>query len=63
MSLRKSIKHGKEHRKPWRGSKNFDKSCRNHGGCDYCKDNRLYSSNKAMEAIKEQLKESNYGKR
>lgn len=60
MSLRKAIQHGKEHRKPWRGSKNFDKSCRNHGGCDFCKDNRLYSSNKAMEAVKEQLKETTY---
>ena len=58
MSLNKSIKHGKEHRKPYRGSKNFDKSCRNHGGCDFCKDNRLYSTNKAFEAAKQQLKET-----
>lgn len=56
MSLRKAIKYGKEHRKPYKGSKDFDKSCRNHGGCDYCKDNRLYSANKALEAAKEQMK-------
>lgn len=31
MSLDKSIESGKEHRKPWQGSKNFDKTCRNHG--------------------------------
>ena len=57
MSLEKSIKHGKEHRKPYRGSKAFDKSCRNHGGCDFCKDGRLYSSNKRKEAADEKLKE------
>ena len=57
MSLEKSINSGKEHRKPYRGSKRFDKSCRNHGGCDYCKDGRLYSTNKKLEAMKEKLKE------
>lgn len=41
MSLQKAIKHGKEHSKPYTDSKAFDKSCRNHGGCDFCKDNRL----------------------
>lgn len=60
MSLEKAIEYGKDRRKPYTDSKRFDKSCRNHGGCDYCKDNRLYSSNKALEAIKEQLKESKY---
>lgn len=46
MSMDKAIEHGKEHRKPWRGSnrsKNFDKTCRNHGSCDYCKFNRLHT--------------------
>ena len=33
MSLDKAIKHGKEHRKPYRGAKAVDKSCRNHGSC------------------------------
>lgn len=56
MSLDKAIQHGKERRKPWRGSKNFDKTCRNHGGCDWCKENRLYSTNKELERCKEQLK-------
>ena len=57
MSLDKSINSGKEHGKTYRGSKRIDKSCRNHGGCDYCKDGRLYSSNKKLEAMKEKLKE------
>ena len=60
MSLDKAIEHGKERRKPWRGSKNFDKTCRNHGGCDWCKANRLYSTKKAMDAFNEKLKGVTY---
>lgn len=57
MPLDKAILHKKEHRKPWRGSKNFDKTCRNHGGCDWCKANRLYSSTKELERYREQMKD------
>jgi len=46
MSLDKAIKHGKEKRKPYRKSKAFDHTCRNHGSCSYCRDNRLFSTNK-----------------
>ena len=42
MSLDKSIAHGKERRKPYRGSKAFDPSCRNHGGCPWCEENRKH---------------------
>lgn len=59
LSLDESIESGKEHRKPWRGSKNFDKTCRNHGGCNWCKGNRLYSTTKELERCKEQLKGEN----
>ena len=60
MSMDKAIEHGKEHRKPWRGSarsKNFDKTCRNHGSCDYCKFNRLHTFMKNDAAAKSKLKE------
>lgn len=56
MSLDKAIESGKERRKPFRGSKRVDITCRNHGSCDYCKGNRLYSTKKAMDAAKEQMK-------
>jgi hypothetical protein len=59
MSLDKAIDHRKEHRKQYYGSKAFDCSCRNHGSCDWCKENRLYASTKRMNAIKEQLGELN----
>ena len=42
MSLDKAIEHGKEHRKPYRKSQRFDKSCRNHGGCPWCEGDRLH---------------------
>ena len=51
MSLDKAIKYGKEHRKPYRGSKSIDKTCRNHGGCDYCKSNRLHKHKRRMKPI------------
>lgn len=56
MSLDKAVEHGKDHRKPYRGSKCIDKTCRNHGSCTYCKDNRLYSIKKTLEAAKDQMK-------
>ena len=40
--LDKAIEHGKEHRKPYRGSKAIDYFCRNHGGCSWCEENRKH---------------------
>lgn len=34
----------KDHRKPYRGSKNFARSCRNHGSCGWCRDNRTHKN-------------------
>lgn len=42
MSLDKAIEHGKEKRKPYYGTKAYDCTCRNHGSCDWCKENRLH---------------------
>ena len=42
MSLDKAIAHGKEHRKPYRGAKATFASCRNHGGCPWCEENRKH---------------------
>ena len=42
MSLNKAIKHGKEHRRPYTGSKAVDGTCRNHGGCLWCEENRQH---------------------
>lgn len=48
MSLDKAILSGKEHRKQYRKSKAVDKTCRNHGACPYCKNNRLHSTKVRM---------------
>ena len=42
MSLDKAIEHGKEKRKPYRGSKAIDATCRNHGGWLWCEENRKF---------------------
>ena len=42
MSLDKAIEHGKEKRKPYKGSKAIDPTCRNHGGCPWCEENRKH---------------------
>ena len=42
MALDKAIEHGKEKRKPYYGSKAFDGTCRNHGTCKWCEENRKY---------------------
>lgn len=57
MSLDKAIIHGKEYRKPYRKSKRFYKSCRNHGSCYYCRDNRLHNRNETDEDSKLKIKE------
>ena len=46
MSLDKAIQYGKEHRKPYRGAKAIDCTCRNHGSCGWCEGNRLYNTKK-----------------
>lgn len=46
MSLDKAILHGNEKRKPYRGSKVIDCTCRNHGSCTWCRDNRLHKFRK-----------------
>ena len=52
MSLDKAIQHKKEHRKAYHGVKAIDPTCRNHGSCEWCNENRHYQSNKEIERCK-----------
>lgn len=61
MSLNKAIEHKKERRKPYTGGKAIDKRCRNHGDCDWCKDNRTHSRTKKELASKQYLEEYEEG--
>ena len=55
MSLDKAIQSGKEKRQPYRGSKRFGYSCRNHGSCPYCQSGRKHNFLKRLPAdLKEQ---------
>jgi hypothetical protein len=57
MSLWKSIYYGKEYRKPYRGAKAFDVSCRNHGSCGWCYDNKTFFDRKARKFADDELRE------
>lgn len=55
--LDKAVKYGKEKRKPYRGSKACDKTCRNHGSCEWCTGNRLYKIKKQEEKTLDKMRE------
>lgn len=62
MSLEKAIQHGKEKRKRYYNSADFDHSCRPHGGCPYCENNRLFATKKAkLHANKEEQENEFFG--
>ncbi len=62
MSLNKAIASGKEHRKPYRGGKSIAKSCRNHGGCPWCLENRRHKDTKKIEKMIDMMEEFLYNK-
>ncbi|MBR2258178.1 MAG: hypothetical protein IJ899_12780 [Blautia sp.] len=57
MGLEKAIIHGKEYRKPYTGAKAVSRSCRNHGGCQWCEENRKYRYRKENEKTAQMLAE------
>jgi hypothetical protein len=60
MSLDKAIKHKKEKRQEYRGSKRWDSSCRCHGGCGYCESNRTHFDKKARVGANQREQETEY---
>jgi hypothetical protein len=60
MGMEKAIASGKEHRKPYRGSKAIDCTCRNHGSCGWCLGNRMYKYQKNLEKSLDKLEEMGY---
>ena len=55
MSLDKAIKHWKEHRKPYTGSKCIDHTCRDHSGCPWCEENRQHKFSDRKPPEKDEL--------
>ena len=54
MSLEKAIEYRKEKRKPYRNSKAFTRSCRNHGSCSYCESDRTIQAKREMGRLEGQ---------
>ena len=61
--MEKAIEHGKEHRKPYYGSKRFDRTCRDHGSCPWCQGNRKHKYRKPRLDEKEELDDMPWNKR
>lgn len=57
MTLDKAIEHGKEKRKPYKGAKAVDRSCRNHGDCNWCKSNRLHKNIKRLKSMDDKIED------
>ena len=57
MALDKAIMSGKEHRKMYRGSKAIDRTCRNHGSCCWCCENRQYKNLKRLQKTLDMMKD------
>lgn len=55
--LDKAIQHGKEYRKQYTGSKLCDRTCRNHGSCDWCVGNRTFADTRKRWWVEQELKE------
>jgi hypothetical protein len=60
MSLEKAIQHGKEKRKNYYGSQAFDHSCRPHGSCPYCENNRKFADKKARRRANKTEQENEF---
>ena len=64
MGLEKAISHYKEKRKPFGKEtgtymKSIDCTCRNHGSCLWCLENRTYKNKKIELATKQKLRDYN----
>lgn len=55
--LNKAIAAGKEHRHPYYGTQRFDRTCRCHGSCEWCKANRLYNTIRKEQTMNSKLNE------
>lgn len=44
-------------RKPYRKSRAFDASCRCHGGCPWCQQNRMHATHKRLQACADSERE------
>ena len=55
MSFDKDYPNRKDKRKPYYKSKRVDRSCRCHGGCEWCMGNRLHKFRKKELVTEDEL--------
>ena len=56
MKFRSPVwKKGKTWKRNYIKSKRFDRTCRNHGSCDYCRKNRTFFDRKKRVLVKDDL--------
>lgn len=55
--LNKAIYYGKEHRKPYRGWKAFDRTTRNHGSDYFALKDRIYNDRKRKIAADDKVRD------
>lgn len=51
MSFDNYYPNRKDHRSKYYDSRDVDRTCRSHGSCPWCKDNRLYKRRKMEEDL------------
>ena len=47
-------------KQPYQKSRRFDVTCRNHGSCNWCEDDRLHSRRRDLLIADEKVTESKY---
>jgi len=63
MKFRPPVKlKGKTYKRLYSGSRRFDSSCRNHGGCGWCKGNRTFFDRRARTHAELEIKEYEQGR-
>jgi len=61
MGFDKNYKNRKDWRKPYRGSKAFDCTCRNHGSCPWCEGTRTFFDKKKRYFADKELEDYKKG--
>lgn len=58
MGMDKDVQLKKEHRKSYRDSRRFDRTCRNHGSCPQCEQRRTFFDTRHRFAADDQISET-----
>lgn len=57
MAFDKKYPNRKDKRKPYRDSRRFDRTCRCHGSCAWCRGKRTFTNRKREAEAQEELRQ------